>query len=214
VPATPEDRAAIRRELGLNTQVPAIAFVGELGDRRKGFDLLFDAWRMLGARGASDAKLLVVGQGAELEKWKARASSSELSDSIRFLGFRRDVPKILKACDALISPTRYEAYGLGVHEAICCGVPALVSASAGVAERYPAELSSLLIPEPLSAECVAERLRDWWENSQRFEQPLARFGQTLRQTSWEQMSSRIVELIDATCASKCSNVIDNQRVYA
>ena len=39
-------------------------------------------------------------------------------------------------------PARYEAYGLAVHEALCRGLPALVSASAGVAERYPADLAA------------------------------------------------------------------------
>ena len=37
----------------------------------------------------------------------------------------------------LVSAPRHEAYGLNVQEAHCRGLPDLVSASAGVAERYP-----------------------------------------------------------------------------
>ena len=51
-----------------------------------------------------------------------------------------DVPNLLRAADCLVAPTRYEAYGLGVHEALCCGLPGIVSADAGVAERYSPEL--------------------------------------------------------------------------
>ncbi|MDK2408772.1 glycosyltransferase [Aphanizomenon sp. PH219] len=54
---------------------------------------------------------------------------------INFLGFRADVPNLLRAADCLVAPTRYEAYDLGVHEALCCGLPAIVSADAGVDER-------------------------------------------------------------------------------
>ena len=51
-----------------------------------------------------------------------------------------DVPEILAALDGLVHPARYEAYGLSVHEALCRGVPSIVSASAGIAERYPGGL--------------------------------------------------------------------------
>ena len=54
------------------------------------------------------------------------------------------MPTVFAACDLLIHPARYEAYGLAVHEALCRGLPALVSATAGVAERYPEDLGQLL----------------------------------------------------------------------
>jgi glycosyltransferase involved in cell wall biosynthesis len=89
VPATPEDRAAIRRELGLNTQVPAIAFVGELGDRRKGFDLLFDAWRMLGARGTGEVEgaRLVIGAFRQHPLSRLSPRCAEDSQSVRCTDF-------------------------------------------------------------------------------------------------------------------------------
>ena len=72
-----------------------------------------------------------VGAGATIDAWKARAESEGLAQSIEFLGFRRDVQKVLGACDILVSPARYEAYGLNVHEALCLGLPALVTRDAG-----------------------------------------------------------------------------------
>ena len=82
------------------------------------------------------------GTGAELPAWRQRAQAAGLGDRMRFLGFRSDVPEILAALDALVHPARYEAYGLSVHEALCRGVPAIVSASAGVAERIPRRCGS------------------------------------------------------------------------
>ncbi len=91
--------------------------------------------------------------------WRERSVRDGLGARITFLGFRNDVPKVLAACDALVAPTRYEAYGAGVHEALCCGLPALVTATAGVAERYPTALRPLLLswtptaPGTLSRRC-------------------------------------------------------------
>src|SRR5262249_56896294 len=97
---------------------------------------------------AWDAVWLVGGTGSELPAWRRRVADEGLADRVRFLGFRRDVPDMLRAVDALVAPTRYEAYGLGVHEALCCGLPAFVTATAGVAQRFPPELADLLLPQP------------------------------------------------------------------
>ena len=130
-------------------------FIGALGDRRKGFDTLHKAWEMLTRRSATDPLLVVIGQGALLPEWQQRTRAAGLERSITYLGFRNDVPRLVRAADMLVAPTRYEAYGLGVHEALCCGLPAVVSADAGVAERYPAELADL--PAARRRGCVGSR---------------------------------------------------------
>ena len=162
-PPSPAERAESRAALGWaeSDDRPAVAFVGALGDARKGFDTLYEAWRRLAADPGWDARLLVLGAGATLPAWRARAEAEGLGESIRFLGFRDDVPRVLAACDLLVSPTRYEAYGLNVQEALCCGLPAIVSAGAGVAERYPESLRPLLLPDPDDADDLARRVAAW-----------------------------------------------------
>ena len=162
-PPTPEERREARALLGWgeSDDRPAVAFVGALGDARKGFDTLYGAWRRLARDPGWDARLVVVGAGATLPAWRARAEAEGLGGSIRFLGFRDDVPRVLAACDLLVSPTRYEAYGLNVQEALCCGLPAIVSASAGVAERYPGPLGALLLPDPDDDADLASRIAAW-----------------------------------------------------
>jgi glycosyltransferase involved in cell wall biosynthesis len=100
------------------------------------------------------------------------------------MGFRQDVARLLRATDVLVAPTRYEAYGLAVHEALCCGIPALVSSSAGVAERYPDALQPLLLKE-LSAQHLVDRLRTWRTRSQEWSDAAAKLGDRLRAETWE-----------------------------
>ena len=197
-PPTPDERAAARGRLGWADGRPTLAFVGALGDLRKGFDTLFAAWRGLARGGSWDARLAVVGSGASLPVWKARAAEAGLEgDSIAFLGFRGDVPEILRASDGLVSPTRYEAYGLNVHEALCCGLPVVVSASAGVAERYPPELADWLLPDPEDASDLVARLRRWREGLGEPRPALQILSDRLRAYTWDHMAADIAALIEA-----------------
>lgn len=174
-----------------------VAFIGALGDRRKGFDVLFDAWRTVSASSGWDGQLVVVGAGAEVETWRTRVRENGLADSILILGFRCDVPAILSACDALVAPTRYEAYGLGVHEALCCGLPAIVSADAGVAERYPESLKRLLLDDVENVKALAATLLDVRKNLDAIKPEVAILSDQLRQRTWDVMASDIEVLCDS-----------------
>jgi glycosyltransferase involved in cell wall biosynthesis len=195
-PVTSEERAAGRALLGRTDDRPIVGFVGALGDRRKAFDTLFDAWAVLCRRGDWDADLVVVGAGGELEAWRARAREARLDGRIAFLGFRSDVPQLLAGLDALVHPARYEAYGLSVQEALCRSLPALVSASAGVAERYPEELRDLLIDDPDSAGELADRLWRWRADADRYRTLVAPLSVSLRGRTWDAMSREIVALVE------------------
>jgi glycosyltransferase involved in cell wall biosynthesis len=195
-PATDDERRKARAHLHLSGDAPALAFVGALGDRRKGFDTLFDAFSFLRAEGGWNARLLVVGTGGELERWKSRAEERKLGDSIRFLGFQPDVRKVLAACDALVSPTRYEAYGLAVHEALCLGLPAIVSRDAGVAERIAPPLRELLIGDPDDAGQVAERLLAWRARVDEHRAAALALSEALRGWTWDHMAARMMDIVE------------------
>lgn len=194
-PPTEAERAEARARLGWTDNRPAVVFVGALGDRRKGFDTLFQAWRLLHRDPAWDARLVVAGAGSALAHWQSQVTEAGLTESIQFLGFCAEIPALLAACDILVSPTRYEAYGLNVHEALCCGLPALVSASAGVAERYPPELHELLLPDPDDASDLAARLRAWRDTRDACRAAVAPLGQALRAWTWDDCAAEIVRRV-------------------
>jgi glycosyltransferase involved in cell wall biosynthesis len=196
VPAD-QERIDARRTMGWPADAPLILFIGALGDRRKGFDTVFDAWRILCSVREWDAGLFVLGAGHELTLWQERAASEGLQSRMRFLGFRKDVHRVLAAADALVSPTRYESYGLGVQEALCCGVPAFVTRTAGIAERYPAGLGQLLLPDPDDAHELAARLRVWRTQLPEYAAETRRFAESLREYTWDDMAKRMVAVIEA-----------------
>lgn len=197
-PIVHDERERARCDLGWPEDQPVALFIGALGDRRKGFDTLFAAWRRLGDRPARDARLAVVGAGAEAPIWKARAERDGLGDRMTFLGFSDRVASILAASDLLVHPVRYEAYGLGVHEALCRGLPAIVSARAGVAERFDAALRPLLLPDPESVDQLVERLESWHAERPKWARAAAAFGETLRLRDWDAMAEAIGNRIAAS----------------
>jgi glycosyltransferase involved in cell wall biosynthesis len=195
-PVNPEQRAACRRALQVSDSRLLAVFVGALAlDHRKGFDVLFHAWRRLCANPNWDVTLLVAGTGSALPMWEAAVSQAGLAERVRLLGFSDRVKQILGAADLLISPVRYEAFGLNVQEAICRGVPAIVSAAAGVAELYSSELQPMLLPDPGDISDLVARLVAWRSNVERWKALFHPMGERLRSHTWHEMAEQFVSLV-------------------
>lgn len=196
-PVRAEERRAARAALGWPLDRPVVLFIGALGDRRKGFDRLFEAWRQLCGDASWDADLAVAGHGRDLRGWQRRARECRLGSRIRFLGFRDDVERVIAACDVLVHPARYEAYGLAIHEALCRGLPAIVAASAGIAELYPAGLRSLLVQNVEDATDIADRIHRWRWDIDAAAAAVREFSDRLRSRTWHDMSDEIQRTVSA-----------------
>jgi glycosyltransferase involved in cell wall biosynthesis len=198
-PVTQDHRQLGRRLLGLDPQdqSPVVVFVGALGDSRKGFDILMQAWGRLSQNLGWNARLFVVGAGASLRSYQDLCQQLGLSRGIRFLGFRQDVPEILAGCDLLVSPARYEAYGLNVHEALCRGLPVLVSDQAGVAERIrhisPLAADKFCVPAA-NADSLVRGLINWHSSQQDSREIALQVGHELGRESWSDQMEKFVNL--------------------
>jgi glycosyltransferase involved in cell wall biosynthesis len=190
------ERGDARRWLAVDGERPVVTFLGGLGfDHRKGFDTVWAAWQRLQEAGEWPALLVVAGDGAALEHWRTIVAASRWPATVRFLGFTRHVPALLAATDLLVSPTRYEPFGLNVQEAICRGVPAIVSALSGVAERYPAAAAPWLLADPDDSVALASAMRRWSLERAAWRTTAAAFGDALRAYSWEDMARQMVHVV-------------------
>ena len=103
-----------------------LAFVGRLGDPRKGFAPLAEAFGHVAA-GRPGVRLLVAGAGVtrarELVPTAAR-------DQVSFLGpvGEADLGSVLRTCDVYVAPhTGAESFGVVLAEAMAAGAPVLAS---------------------------------------------------------------------------------------
>jgi glycosyltransferase involved in cell wall biosynthesis len=116
-------------------------FVGT-ASRRKGFDTLLKAFRLTSDAFPS-AELHVVG-----DRESAARFTSDSSDRIVMHGKRnrRELAQLLGIMDCLVLPSRVEAFGMVVVEALAAGVPAIVTPQVGAAEIIVAGENGWIVP--------------------------------------------------------------------
>ena len=188
-----QEKQRARARLGLSLEAKVIAFVGALGwDRNKGLDTLLKA---LQTARLPDTYLLAAGAGRGFEYWQREVERSGLQTHVRMIGFTDQIEDVYAASDMLVSPVRYEAFGLNVQEAICRGVPAIVSASAGVAELYPTQLGNYLLQAPEDPRGLAQRLKEWHATAATARLAFAPFADSLRARTWGQMACELIQSV-------------------
>lgn len=150
-----EDPAAAREALGLPREGPLLVGVGRLTGQ-KGWDVLLRALpRLLEAH--PSLLLALAGQGQEEAALRALAAGLGLAPRVRFLGFRSDPERVLRAADVVVIPSRWEGFGLVAVEALAAGRAVVASAVDSLPEVLGQ--AALLVPpeDPLA---LAGALRD------------------------------------------------------
>ncbi len=69
-----------------------------------------------------------------------------ISDRIHLLGFRTDIPNVLRGCDFFVLPTHQEALGQSYIEAMAAGLPVIGTDVDGVPELITHGVNGLLVP--------------------------------------------------------------------
>ena len=122
------DRKAFRRELGVTDDARILLFAGRIVPEK---NPLF-ALEVLAAMRRRDSCVVgvFVGSGSLENALRERAAELVLEESVRFLGWRSDVPGIMTACDWFILPRPehpMEGLGIAVVEAQLAGLRLLLS---------------------------------------------------------------------------------------
>lgn len=143
--------AADRKTLGLPEGVPLGLFAGDLRTPRKNLDTVLKAIAL-----APGVHLAVVGK-TEGSPFPALAQSLNIADRVHFLGFRRDIAQIMRACDVFVFPSRYEACALVLAEAIASGMPVVTAQTTGGSELIEPEWG-VCVPDSNDENALADAL--------------------------------------------------------
>jgi glycosyltransferase involved in cell wall biosynthesis len=165
-------------------------FAGTLSSR-KSIDLILDAFERLNADGHC-ADLMLVG-GSEEEKWLTRAKQ------VRHVHYQSGVPQsqlyaLFAASDCLLLPSRFDAFGMVVVEAMAAGTPAIVSTMTGAREvisRFP---ESGWVVEP-TGEAIYRTMRDKVSDRASIRKASVHALKAADYFTWRAYRSRVADLI-------------------
>ena len=143
-------REPFRRELGIPPGEPAVGIVGRIGLGKGHTYFVEAAFQLL--RAGCPGQFLIVGDTLFLEDaWRVESlqhqvKEARLEDRIRFTGFRRDIPLVMRGLDILVLASDAEPCGRVLFEAMASGTAIVATNSGGTPEIVRDGCEGLLVP--------------------------------------------------------------------
>ncbi|MEM9922470.1 MAG: glycosyltransferase family 4 protein [Cyanobacteria bacterium P01_D01_bin.50] len=178
-----------RQAWNLPEDVPLAMFAGDIRLPRKNLDTVLHALVEV-----PDLHLAVVGV-TDGSPYPQLAASLGVSERVHFMGFRRDIPSIMKVVDLFVFPSRYEPFGLVVTEAMATGLPVITASCTGAAPLVSEE-AGIVLPDADDRKALAAALHKLSVNPDL----RIKMGQTARaialQHTWKKMAQQYVDLFE------------------
>jgi glycosyltransferase involved in cell wall biosynthesis len=124
----PETRARWRGEHGFGANELLFVSVARLEPQKNPLGLI-EAFAKVG-----QGRLLLAGDGSLRARAQEHAAECGVSERVRFLGVRADIPEMLAAADVFVLASHYEGNPVAVMEAMAAGLPVVTTAVGGTPE--------------------------------------------------------------------------------
>jgi UDP-glucose:(heptosyl)LPS alpha-1,3-glucosyltransferase len=165
-PENVEDIAhSARLKEGISSNERLLLFVGS-GFIKKGLARALKAYSSLSPSLQNRTRFFIVGEDNQFF-YRCLATLLSISDKVKFLGGREDVPSYLFAADLLILPALDENTGTVILESIVSGTPVLASDNCGYSHYISESGMGSVVPSPFSQKDLNDRLEYLLQNSQR-----------------------------------------------
>lgn len=122
-------RAEVRKELGIKDEIIVLTVAEHIG--RKNYETMLKT-----IAGLKDKKIKFVscGTGRDLDKHKQLAHALGIDDKVEFLGFRKDIDRLMTSADIFYLPSKQEGLTISIIEAMFYGLPVVTSKVRGNAD--------------------------------------------------------------------------------
>lgn len=122
---TEEEKEKLRKEVGVTKDDFVMIYPAEL-TKRKNQSMLIKVMVEL-KKESLKYKLLLPGQDSLNGHYQQMAKELGVEDCVKFLGYRKDVSKLLKISNIAVSVAKQEGLPVNVMEAQMCGLPCVVT---------------------------------------------------------------------------------------
>lgn len=192
------NRADWRRENGLAADAVVAVFSGRLV-RRKGIDVLIEAWSLVGPV-ALGAQLYLLGSGADqpdsVEQEMRDGVRNNATPNIVFVGNTARPEDYLNIADLFLFPSRCEGFPNALLEAMSAGTATIASNIGGCADLVRSGETGILV-EPDDPRALAEQLAHLLgENETRDRLGRAARLHVVEHNGLQQIAARYLELYE------------------
>lgn len=198
-----ESPCLVREQLGIDPATFLFGFFGRFMPQ-KGFDLLIDALSSLREEAVTGRRFAVVavGSGDYLREYQEKVRSKGLDELVHFLPFQAAVYRLFPQMNAIVIPSRWEAWPLLPMEALCMGTPLIVSDCMGLREAVAGTPAKVFQSEnvPALADAMLECLQNDFGPIFRDFIPTARVRYDVRHSS-----EQLVQLIEKIQVQRIKN---------
>ena len=158
-----EIRHIKRKELGIRSNTFVIGHIGRFV-AQKNHSFLIDIFNEVYKK-KKNTVLLLIGQGPNLDKIKAKVRRLKLSKCVKFLGQREDVSDIYQAFDLFLLPSLYEGLPVVGVEAQTSGLPCVLSDN--MTKETKILDSTIFVSHSYTASEWGEIILDYYQNFKR-----------------------------------------------
>ena len=136
------NRRETRKALEIADNARVAIWHGRVDIRRKGLDVLLDAWkRICEQRQGRDLLLLLVGTGDDADELQRRIMTNGLHNVLwvnEYVLDRAAIRRYLAAADVYAFPSRHEGFPVAPIEAMASGLPVVAADAPGISDIFEA----------------------------------------------------------------------------
>ena len=201
IPAPPSSAGELRRaDLGIEEEDLVIGTVGVLRSE-KAIDALVRVMAGLRSR-FPRLHLLIVGSGPERGNIEGLIENLGLSATVHLLGYRTDVPDLLRVFDVAVSCSQREGSPISVLEYMEAGLPVVATRVGGIPDLVQDRVTGLLV-EPGDERALADALSELLQDpGRRVEMGHLARDRRRREFDIDVTVSRLVRLYEELVAAK------------
>ncbi len=149
------DKAKKKQELGIEPDKPLIGMIACFKPQKAPLDFIKAAYIV--HQKMPDVRFIVAGDGELRPVIEELINSLRLGDRIKLLGFRRDIPEIMKCLDVFVLTSLWEGLPRVILQAMAAGIPVVATAVDGSSEVVKNGINGFLI-KPGDVEEISEKI--------------------------------------------------------
>jgi UDP-glucose:(heptosyl)LPS alpha-1,3-glucosyltransferase len=188
-PATPTEKNNYKASLSLSTKQPLVLFIGS-GFERKGAFHLVQA-----IAGIDDFQAVIVGHDKRLKQLKNLCRTLHIENRVHIVGPKDDVKPYLKAADIFCLPSIYDSLPNALLEALCSGLPVVVSNGVGIADKVLRHGAGVVCD--INPKSISLGILDAWNNKETFSNNALRlskeFDIQIKSEAWLKLYNQMIQ---------------------